>query len=56
MKANESVSSTTELVNKNKAAFRVLDTDVTLKTKDTRFLHEVVTQTIALRNAMGAAS
>ena len=56
MKANESVSSTTELVNKNKAAFRVLDTDVTLKTKDTRFLHQVVTQTIALRNAMGAAS
>lgn len=56
MRASDSVSPTTELENKNKAAFRVLDKDVTLKTKDKKFLHQVVTQTIALRNAMGATS
>lgn len=56
MKANDSISPSKELEEKNKATFRVLDKDVSLVTKDKRFLHQVVTQTIALRNALGASS
>ena len=56
MKANDSVSASKELEDKNKEAFRVLDQDVSLVTKDKKFLHQVVTQTIALRNALGASS
>lgn len=56
MKSSESVSGTKELEEKNKSTFRVLDEDVSLTTKDKKYLHQVVTQTIALRNALGASS
>lgn len=56
VRANDSVSPSAALTAKNAASFRVLDKDVTLKTADSKFLRQVVTQTVALRNAMGASS
>ena len=56
VRANDSVRISKELTDKNAASFNVLDKNISLKTKDSKFLRQVVTQTIALRNAMGASS
>lgn len=56
VRANDSVKASTELKDKNAATFNVLDKEITLETKDSKYLRQVITQTIALRNAMGASS
>lgn len=56
VRANDRVASRPEIKAKNDADYKVLDKNVKLNTSDSQFIREVVTQTIALRNAMGASS
>lgn len=56
VRANDSVKSSKELKDKNDATFHILDREITLTSKDSKYLRQVITQTIALRNAMGASS
>lgn len=56
VRANDSVNANKELKAKNESTFKILDQEVKLKTTDSKYLRQVITQTIAFRNALGASS
>ena len=56
LRANDRIAPSQHLADTNAAGFRVLDKDIHLRSKDEQYLHQVLTQTIAFRHAMGASS
>lgn len=56
VRGSSTVNGGSILESQNNAKFRVLDKDVELVSKDKVYLRQVITQTVALRNAMGAES
>lgn len=56
LRGSSTVNGGSILESQNNAKFRVLDKDVELAVKDKVYLRQVITQTVALRNAMGTES